>query len=304
MILFQKFSMQVAFNTDLSVALAMVTTAFSIGVVLALCAFGCLHRLLQTGGILREAAEASAAMPSLIFLLPLVIYSDRTSHNAPCAHLHDWCPQMRSVGSLMVIRCVQLLLVLLFLLFGYWLLIALLLASAGEPMHGHMRYDRRLQWFFVYHTIGLLWSAEVILHLGFCVASGAVVSPPHLFATSFLGTTVCAVEQARWYFASPETLPPNRGADAIRNLIINTLRFSPGSLALGALLLIPGRVFRFFLEHCLHQAQTDGHGTLGPELRRFAKCCMHCCLDCSTRCTACTACALSRRTSRCTVHAH
>ena len=73
--------------------------------------------------------------------------------------------------------CAQLLLLLLFLLFGYWLLISLLLASAGEPSHGHMRYDRRLQWFFLYHTLGLLWSAEVILHLGFCVAAGAVVRP-------------------------------------------------------------------------------------------------------------------------------
>jgi len=219
-------SLQVAFNTDMSVVLAMFTSACSIGVILALCLCGFLHRLLQAGGILREAAEACAAMPSLVLVLP------------------------------------PLVLALLSLLFAYWLWIALLLASAGEPSHGHMRYDRRLQWFFVYHSVGLLWSAEVILHLGFCVASGAV---------------------ARWYFASPETLPPNCGADVVRNSIVSTLRYSPGSLALGALLLIPGRVFRFFLEHCLHLAQTDGHSGLTPDLRRLAKCCTHCCLDCSTR---------------------
>ena len=45
--------------------------------------------------------------------------------------------------------------------------------------------------------------------------------------------------------------------------------------------MIPGRVFRFFLEHCLHQAQTDGRGK--PELRGVANCCLLCCLDCSTK---------------------
>ena len=70
--------------------------------------------------------------------------------------------------------------------------------------------------------------------------------------------------------------------------LFGALRYSPGSLVLGSLLLIPGRVFRFFLEHCLHQAQTDGRGQeLGPELRRLTKCCMHCCLDCSTKYVQC-----------------
>ena len=70
--------------------------------------------------------------------------------------------------------------------------------------------------------------------------------------------------------------------------MFGALRYSPGSLVLGSLLLIPGRVFRFFLEHCLHQAQTDGRGQeLGPELRRLTKCCMHCCLDCSTKYVQC-----------------
>ena len=35
-------------------------------------------------------------------------------------------------------------------------------------------------------------------------------------------------------------------------------------------MVIPGRTFRFFLEHCLHQAQTDGEGK--PELRGVAHC--------------------------------
>lgn len=224
-------SLEVSVNTDMSVALAMLTSAFAFCVALALCACGFLHRLLQAGGILREAADATAAMPSLLLVLP------------------------------------PLLMVLLFALFGYWLLISLLLASAGEPRHGHMKYDRRLQWFFLYHTVGLLWSAEVILHLGFCVAAGAV---------------------ARWYFASAETLPPTRnGAESVLSSLFCALRYSPGSLVLGALLLIPGRIFRFFLEHCLHQAQTDGRGQLGPELRRLTNCCMHCCLDCSTKYVQC-----------------
>ena len=65
------------------------------------------------------------------------------------------------------------------ILFSYWLFVSVLLASAGHPAHGHMHYDVRLQWFFWYHTIGLLWTAEVVLHLGFCASAGAVVSLPH-----------------------------------------------------------------------------------------------------------------------------
>ena len=63
--------------------------------------------------------------------------------------------------------------------------------------------------------------------------------------------------------------------------LARTLRYSAGSLALGALLIVPGRCFRFFLEHCLHQAQTDGGGK--PELRSVASCCLRCCLDAGTR---------------------
>ena len=74
-----------------------------------------------------------------------------------------------------------ILLLLLAVLFAYWLIISILLASAGHPHQGHMRYDERLQWFFVFHTIGILWTAEMVLHLGFCSSAGAV---------------------AKWYFAS------------------------------------------------------------------------------------------------------
>ena len=45
--------------------------------------------------------------------------------------------------------------------------------------------------------------------------------------------------------------------------------------------MIPGRIFRFFLEHCLHQTQINAKGK--PELRGIAQCCLRCCLDGSTR---------------------
>jgi len=45
------------------------------------------------------------------------------------------------------------------------------------------------------------------------------------------------------------------GACEVGTALLRTLRFSSGSLVLGALLVIPGRMFRFFLEHCLHQAR-------------------------------------------------
>ena len=220
-------SLQVAMNTDMSLALAIITTAFAFAVAVALwCGLG--DRLLQAGGILREAAEATRMMPSLLFLLP------------------------------------PLLIFLLVLLFGYWLAISVLLASAGHPAHGHMRYNRSLQWLFVYHTLGLLWTAEIVLHLGFCASAGAV---------------------ARWYFASAESptsaSSSSSSSTAVGFAILRALRYSSGSLALGSALVIPGRIFRFFLEHCLHQAQTDGRGK--PELRGVAQCCLRCCLDCSTR---------------------
>ncbi len=100
-------SLQVAVNTDMSLALAILVTGFSVGVVVALWC-GLLQRLLQAGGILREAADAARSMPSLLLLPPL-------------------------------------LLLLLVVLFGYWLGVSVLLASAGHPSHGHMQYDHRLQ---------------------------------------------------------------------------------------------------------------------------------------------------------------
>jgi len=125
-----------------------------------------------------------------------------------------------------------------------------------------MHYDEYLQSFFWYHTVGMLWTAEVILHLGYCASAGAV---------------------SQWYFASVETPPAGYSpfGTAIGLATWRTLRYAPGSLVLGALLVIPGRIFRFFLEHCLHQAQTDGRGK--PELRGVANCCLLCCLDCVTK---------------------
>ena len=220
-------SLQVAMNTDMSLALAIFTTAFGVAVAVALWC-GLFDRLLQAGGILAEAAEATRHMPSLLLLLP------------------------------------PLVVVLMFALVAYWLSISALLASAGHPAHGHMHYDHTLQTMFIYHTIGCLWTAEALLHLSFTASAGAVT---------------------RWYFASAAALPPaNRGhgnSGSVCVALLRTLRYSPGSLAIGSLLIIPGRVFRFFLEHCLHQAQTDGRGK--PELRGVTQCCLRCCLDCSTR---------------------
>jgi len=222
-------SLEVAVNIDMSVGLAILVGFLSIGVTVALWC-GLLQRLMQAGGILQEAADAAKSLPSLVMLLP------------------------------------PLLILGLALIFAFYIYVALLLASAGSPARGLMHYDRRLQLCFAYHTVGLLWTAEVWIHFGFCVASGIVV---------------------RWYFASVEpaslsSSPMGRaGVSVVGAAFIRTLRYSCGSLALGALLVIPGRAFRFFLEHCLHQAQTDGEGK--PELRSMTHCCLRCCLDSATR---------------------
>ena len=101
-------SLQVAINTDMSLGLAVVSTAFALFVVVALWC-GLLQRILIAGGILREAADCVASMPSILLLLsPLLIF-------------------------------------VLSVLFTYWMCIAMLIASAGIPSRGFIHYDRRLQ---------------------------------------------------------------------------------------------------------------------------------------------------------------
>jgi len=218
-------SFQVATNKDMAVGLAILTSAFALGVAVALWC-GLHQRLMQAGGIIREAADAVALMPSLLLIVPPLL----------------------ALGVI--------------LLFGYWLLVSLFIASAGSPVCGLLRFDSRLPYFFIYHTAGVLWTAEALLHLGQCATAGVIV---------------------RWYFGSSETVSPVawRGSRAVLQCVGRTLRYSSGSLALGALLVIPGRCFRFFLEHCLHQAQTDARGK--PELRDLASFCLCCCIDNSAR---------------------
>ena len=57
------------------------------------------------------------------------------------------------------------------------------------------------------------------------------------------------------------------GVSALCASLGRTLRYSSGSLALGSLLVIPGRLLRFFLEHCLHQVhkQTEKRVNPGPQ---------------------------------------
>merc|ERR1740115_349569 len=149
-------SLQVAVNTDMSVGLAILVGFLSVGVTVALWC-GLLQRLMQAGGILQEAAEAAKSLPALVLLLPPLL--------------------MLGLG----------------LLFGYYIYVALLLASAGHTTRGLMHYEHHLQLYFVYHTLGLLWTAEALLHLSFCTTSGIVV---------------------RWYFASVEPSALSAGASA------------------------------------------------------------------------------------------
>ena len=52
------------------------------------------------------------------------------------------------------------------LLFGYWMVVSLYIASAGEADRGLLAYDERVAGFFVFHTICTLWTAEVPVHAG------------------------------------------------------------------------------------------------------------------------------------------
>jgi len=221
-------SAQVATNTDMIIGLAVLVSAFALGVAVALWC-GLLERLMLTGGIIREACEAFVALPALVILLPPLVL-------------------VGIVG-----------------LFSYWQVVSSYIASAGSavPLNGMMRYDSRVGLFFAFQTTGILWTAECLLNLAHCATAGVVV---------------------RWYFGSSLTVERpslRKGALMLLTALMRTLRYSTGSLALGALLIVPGRCFRFCLEHCLHQAQTDGGGK--PELRSVASCCLRCCLDAGTR---------------------
>lgn len=219
-------SLQVETNSNMLVGLALFASIFAIGVIISLWS-GLYARLVTAGGILREAMDALRAMPALILVLPPLL-------------------------SLCVLA-----------VFAYWLAVAMYIASAGTPHKGVVEYDETLRALIWLHTIGTLWTVEVLLHLGFCATAGLMV---------------------RWYFGAAQMEGGGAGGGGVAMLVASvgrTLRYSAGSLALGALLVIPGRLFRFFLEHCLHQAQTDASGK--PELRGVAHCCLHCCLNTSTR---------------------
>ena len=64
-------SLQVATNAQMAAALAAIATAIAVGVGVAL-SCGLLQRLLQAGGLLREASEAIASLPALL-VLPLLL---------------------------------------------------------------------------------------------------------------------------------------------------------------------------------------------------------------------------------------
>eukprot|EP00962_Isochrysis_galbana_P046592 scaffold18782_cov118-Isochrysis_galbana.AAC.2 len=179
-------SLQVATNSDMTVGLALAASVFAIGVIIVLWC-GLLSRLLTAGGILVEATEALRAMPALVLALPPVL----------------------AVAVVAV--------------FAYWLLVALYVASAGTPHHGVLKYDETLRWFIWLHTLGVLWTVEVVLHLGFCATAGLMV---------------------RWYFGAAQAEGGVAGGGGLGLLcatVGRTLRYSAGSLAIGSLLIIPVR---------------------------------------------------------------
>uniref|UniRef100_A0A7S4B0R5 Choline transporter-like protein n=1 Tax=Chrysotila carterae TaxID=13221 RepID=A0A7S4B0R5_CHRCT len=217
-------SLQVATNTDMSVGLALLASALALGVAIGLWC-GLLERLLQTGGILREASEAISTLPALQLLLPPLL-----------------------VALLVLIAC-------------YWLVHSVYVASAGTPHHGLLEYDPYAVLYFLFNTLGCLWTSEMVLHLGQCTTAGVIV---------------------RWYFGASDLISGRQsGVKPVLASLGRTLRYSSGSVALGSLLVMAGRLFRFFLEHCLHQAQTNSGSK--PELRGVAQCCLRCCLDVATK---------------------
>uniref|UniRef100_A0A6I8PP74 Choline transporter-like protein n=1 Tax=Ornithorhynchus anatinus TaxID=9258 RepID=A0A6I8PP74_ORNAN len=187
--------------------------------------------------------------------------------------------------------------VLLFICISYWAITAVYLATTGKPLYSFsapnltdpgcqnvdfnqscdprpivnnscpglschfLQYNskgptqRILFSLQVYGVLGLFWTVNWVLALGQCVLAGA-------FASFY------------WAFHKPKDIP----AFPLGASFMRTLRYHPGSLAFGALILSLVQMARLILEYLDHKLKGSKNS-----VARCLLCCLKCCFWCLER---------------------
>eukprot|EP00753_Platysulcus_tardus_P022702 PLAT9918.1.p2 GENE.PLAT9918.1~~PLAT9918.1.p2 ORF type:complete len:637 (+),score=345.23 PLAT9918.1:74-1912(+) len=190
----------------------------------------CLRRRIQLAiGIMKEATVALGDMKKLL-LLPLAKFA------------------------------------LLALLFVYWIVIAVYIASAGEissstvsvdgiPLPSKsIKFDRTLWYAFIYHAFGLLWGIAFLVALAQLIISGAV---------------------SMWYFS--DTVDGRRRVHSpLSRSICNALRYHLGSIAFGSLVLAAVRALRVVVAVVHKKAEAEAPNRVTRAVLCICACCLRC----------------------------
>jgi len=147
--------------------------------------------------------------------------------------------------------------------FAYWAITAVYLVSAGNPVQiknsafGSFDYDKKLQYYMIYHLFGLLWfSAFISATVQFIIASSTCI----------------------WYFSQGT----GQGASGtVRKSVWRFFRYHFGSIAFGSLILAIVQLIRIILAYM--EAQAKKAGAKESKIAQFAFKCLQCYLACFER---------------------
>jgi len=147
--------------------------------------------------------------------------------------------------------------------FAYWAITAVYLVSAGDPVQikdsafGTFDYDKKLQYYMIYHLFGLLWlSAFIAASVQFIIASSTCI----------------------WYFSQGT----GQGASGtVRKSVWRFFRYHFGSIAFGSFILAVVQLIRIILAYM--EAQAKKAGAKESKVAQFAFKCLQCYLACFER---------------------
>lgn len=146
---------------------------------------------------------------------------------------------------------------------AYWVVVCVFLGTvalnsdlngtllSSMEVYGFVVPDIPLQWAFLFHFVGFIWTTEFI---------GAVAQ------------TTIAGAVATWYWVKEKSNMPHC---PVWRSFAWVFRYHLGSMAFGSLIITIIRLWRYFLEYCDHKVK-KGKGTS----------CLRCCI-CFLRCFAC-----------------
>jgi len=147
--------------------------------------------------------------------------------------------------------------------FAYWAVTAVFLVSAGDAVQaknsafGTFNYDKKLQYYMIYHLFGLLWFAAFVAA-----------------ATQF----IIASSTCIWYFSQGT----GQGASGtVRKSVYRFFRYHFGSIAFGSLILAVVQLIRIILSYM--EAQAKKAGAHESKVAQFAFKCLQCYLACFER---------------------